>query len=105
MKVHKSEDPPFPEYLRPYIPEGKKLFLAQAVLEIEFSGGTYQVQVEDRSYEPDAYPWAFLQLDSRGIAKDCFCSCESIGMRWDVSISLQLTLGSLIVTKTSTYPL
>ncbi len=79
MTLRKGEDPPLPEYLRPFLKGAKKLFEEGAVKEIEFSGGTYQVQVGDLHYEPSSYPWAFLQIDTRGLIKDSFCSCESIG--------------------------
>ena len=36
-----------------------------SVGEVEFSGSTYQVQVGGF--------WAFLQLESKGNIKDCFC--------------------------------
>ncbi len=79
MTLREGDDPPLPEYLRPYLQGGKKLFDEEAVGEIEFSGGTYQIQVQDTVYEPESYPWAFLQLDNRGLIKDAFCSCESVG--------------------------
>src|SRR5690606_21266173 len=45
-----------------------------AIGNIEFSGGTYQVQVKDLDTGEDA--WSFLQFDTRGKLKDRFCSCE-----------------------------
>lgn len=62
-----------------HIPESFKKLLPIAkrceAIDIEFSGGTYQVQIAD----PDTKrkDWAFLQLDPRGRLKDCFCSCEN----------------------------
>lgn len=79
MTLRDGDDPPLPDYLRPYLKSAKKLFEGHAVKDIEFSGGTYQVQVQDPAYEPESSPWAFLQIDTRGITKDSFCSCESVG--------------------------
>lgn len=61
-----------PEILEPYQSKAKKLIEKGCVKEIEFSGGTYQVQVVDGGHEC----WAFVQLDDRGQVKDSFCSCE-----------------------------
>jgi len=63
-----------PDILTPFIKEGKKLNQHGFVREIEFSGGTYQVQVFD---ENENEVWAFLQLDKHNVLKDCFCSCQS----------------------------
>lgn len=61
-----------PEVLEPYQSKAKRLIAEGCVKEIEFSQGTYQVQVIDGKQEA----WAFLQLDERGQVKDSFCSCE-----------------------------
>ena len=63
-----------PEILKPFIEAGKKLNEHQSVKEVEFSGGTYQIQVLDEEKQEPV--WAFLQLDKRNILKDCFCSCQ-----------------------------
>ena len=63
-----------PEILKPYIEAGKRLNELGLVREIEFSGGTYQIQVFDENGENEV--WAFLQLDKRNQLKDCFCSCD-----------------------------
>lgn len=63
---------PIPEVLEPYQSKAKKLIDKGCVKEIEFSGGTYQVQVVEEGREC----WAFVQLDDRGQVKDSFCSCE-----------------------------
>jgi len=63
-----------PEILKPYIEAGKRLNELGLVREIEFSGGTYQIQVFNENEEREV--WAFLQLDKRNSLKDCFCSCE-----------------------------
>jgi superfamily II DNA or RNA helicase len=44
------------------------------VADIEFSGGTYQVQVVDGDEEY----WPFLQFDSSGEVQDAFCGCASV---------------------------
>ncbi len=63
-----------PEILKPFIEAGKRLNELGLVKEIEFSGGTYQIQVFDESENQEV--WAFLQLDKRNVLKDCFCSCR-----------------------------
>lgn len=63
-----------PEIIKPYENSAKKLITSGAVGDVEFSGGTYQVQVKDPNLKKDV--WAFLQLDGKGQLKDCFCSCE-----------------------------
>jgi len=63
-----------PEYLRAFQSEAEQLLASGSVHEIEFSGSTYQVQIIDPNTQNEQ--WAFLQLDSKGEIKDCFCSCE-----------------------------
>src|SRR5262245_19118599 len=63
-----------PEILEPFHKEAEKLLSKGAVHEIEFSGGTYQIEVTDPKSKQEN--WAFLQLDARGQLKDYFCSCE-----------------------------
>lgn len=58
----------FPKFLHPFKEQAESYLEKGLVKDIEFSDGTYQVQVEDA--------WAFLQLDHRGQIKDCFCSCR-----------------------------
>ncbi len=54
--------------------QARALLTSKGVKEIQFSRGTYQVQVVDTS---GTY-WVFLQYDDEGVAlKDGFCSCES----------------------------
>ena len=64
-----------PEFLKSFTPSARKLIAQGRVRDIEFSGGTYQVQVIDPKQDEEL--WAFLQLDSRGQIKDAFCSCET----------------------------
>lgn len=63
-----------PKFLLPFQNEAKGYILNGQVRDVEFSGGTYQVLVIDTKSKEEV--WAFLQLDSRGQIKDCFCSCE-----------------------------
>lgn len=63
-----------PGFLKKFREQAKQILKDGLVGEIEFSGGTYQVQVTDPATRKEA--WAFLQLDARGQVKDCFCSCE-----------------------------
>lgn len=62
-----------------HIPSNFKKLLPQAkrfsALDIEFSSGTYQVEIADPDTKHNQ--WAFIQLDQRGRLKDCFCSCEN----------------------------
>lgn len=63
-----------PDYLRKQINPAQKLIESGFVRDIEFSGGTYQVQVIDPKTDDEC--WAFMQLDQRGKLRDHFCSCE-----------------------------
>lgn len=63
-----------PSSLQSFQKEAEKIIKNQGILDVEFSGPTYQVQVKDSS---SAKPiWAFLQLDNKGILRDAFCSHE-----------------------------
>lgn len=53
-----------PSNLRPFEKEAAHLHAK----EIEFSGATYQVLIDEC--------WVFLQLEGKGQIKDIFCSCE-----------------------------
>lgn len=63
-----------PEFLKPFQKEAEDYLAKGCVKDIEFSGGTYQVQVADPKSKEVV--WAFIQLDNRGHIKDSFCSCE-----------------------------
>ena len=67
-------NPGFPDYLKRYLPEAEKALSQGLVKDIEFSGSTYQVLVEDGHSHKDF--WVFLQLNGKGHIKDAFCSCE-----------------------------
>lgn len=63
-----------PEFLREFRVEAERILSDGLIGQIEFSGSTYQVQVQDPASNKEV--WAFLQLDPQGYIKDCFCSCE-----------------------------
>lgn len=63
-----------PDFLQPFRTKAQAYLKNNLIGDIEFSGGTYQVQVKEK--DSDQEVWAFLQLDNRGQIKDCFCSCE-----------------------------
>ncbi|MBS0272690.1 MAG: DEAD/DEAH box helicase [Proteobacteria bacterium] len=65
-----------PDDLRPYRREAERALNQGAVKDIEFSGSTYQVLVEDPSSREDF--WVFLQLEGKGEIKDAFCSGEHV---------------------------
>lgn len=60
-----------PDSFKPLIPTAERC----KATDLEFSGGTYQVQIADPDTQQEE--WAFIQLDPRGRLKDCFCSCEN----------------------------
>jgi SNF2 family DNA or RNA helicase len=64
-----------PEFLRPFKAMAEQYIEQGHIHDIVFSGNTYQVQVFDS--KTDKYYWAFLQLNAKGLIKDCFCSCEA----------------------------
>lgn len=67
-------DPQIPKELHSYLSQGKLLVANGLVHIIEFSGSTYQIQVEDVKNQQEN--WVFLQLNEKGAIKDSFCSCE-----------------------------
>ncbi len=67
---------PLPEDLRPYRREAERALNQGAIKDIEFSGSTYQVLVEDLSSGQDF--WVFLQLEGKGEIKDAFCSGDHL---------------------------
>ncbi len=64
----------WPDYLKPYRKQAEQVLSEGAICDIEFSGSTYQIEVKDLIAK-QAF-WTFIQLDTRGQIKDCFCSCE-----------------------------
>jgi superfamily II DNA or RNA helicase len=67
---------PLPDDLKPYRREAEHAIHYGAVQDIEFSGSTYQVLVED----PQSHQsfWVFLQLEGKGEIKDAFCSGDHV---------------------------
>ena len=59
-------------FLEKYRAEGQALLDGGNVKSIVFSGGTYQVEVQDG----EEY-WPFLQIDDEGEVKDAFCTCSN----------------------------
>lgn len=62
-----------PEELKSYQNEAESEIQRGAVKEIEFSGSTYQVLVENSELQKF---WVFLQLNGKNEIKDAFCSGE-----------------------------
>lgn len=89
-----------PDFLLPFKDKAKEYISKACVRDIEFSGGTYQVQLID----PDTQKkeWAFLQLDQRGNIKDCFCSCEKAE---DLDYCEHIAAAFLSIYNDQSYPL
>ncbi len=66
--------PLLPEILLPFQAAAEAIIAEGLVKAVEFSGGTYQIQIEDRESEDSV--WTFLQLNEKQKLKDCFCSCQ-----------------------------
>ncbi|TXI40574.1 MAG: DEAD/DEAH box helicase [Nitrosomonas sp.] len=63
-----------PVLLKSYLRPANRLIKQGAVKDVEFSGATYQVLVQES--EDIEGVWAFMQLDDNGGIKDCFCACD-----------------------------
>lgn len=63
-----------PDALEPYRSQAEDELRKGAVKDIEFSGSTYQVLVEDSRLLQKI--WVFIQLDVNGAIQDSFCSDE-----------------------------
>src|ERR1700722_19403382 len=63
-----------PDFLKQFQKQAEDYLAKGCVKDIEFSGGTYQIQVVDPKSKESV--WAFIQLDNRGHIKDSFCCCE-----------------------------
>ncbi len=61
-------------FLEKYQEIAEKWLEKGAIKEIEFSGSTYQVLVEEKPGGPSY--WVFLQFEGKGELRDFFCSCE-----------------------------
>ena len=91
---------PLPAVLKPFHKEGEKLLKEGKVKQVEFSSGTYQVQVEDDPKHQDI--WSFIQLDDRDRLKDSFCSCDESE---DVAACPHLAAAYLHIFNNSKLPL
>ena len=88
-----------PEPLQSFMVQAKRCIARGLVGEIEFAGGTYQVQVTDPIGEK---AWAFLQFDSKNVLIDGFCSCEGDK---DVSACIHLAAAYLRIFHGHSHPL
>lgn len=87
-----------PAVLQPFQKAGVKLLQEGKVKQVEFSGGTYQVEVQDG----DQNAWAFIQLDDRNHLKDSFCSCDESE---DVAACPHLAAAFLYIFNGTSFPL
>ncbi len=65
---------PLPRLLKRYQKQAEEWLSSGFVKDIEFSGTTYQVLVNDPLALKDE--WAFIQLDELGKLENSFCSCQ-----------------------------
>ncbi|MFI0435404.1 MAG: DEAD/DEAH box helicase [Parachlamydiaceae bacterium] len=91
---------PLPISLEPYREEAEKALQKKSVKEIEFSGSTYQVLVEDPFTLCTV--WVFLQLEGKGDIKDAFCSADH---HCDASDCLHLAIAYLALFNQTSEPL
>jgi superfamily II DNA or RNA helicase len=63
-----------PKRLKAYEEKAKFLLDSGAVGEVEFSEGTYQIQILKK--DESGGEWVFLQLDPQGRLLDSFCTCS-----------------------------
>lgn len=89
-----------PEPLQAFTVQAKRCIARGLIGEIEFAGGTYQVQVTDPSSGEKV--WAFLQFDSKNTLRDSFCSCEGAK---DVSACVHLAAAYLRIFHGHSHPL
>lgn len=91
---------PLPAVLKPFQKTGENLLKEGRVKQIEFSGGTYQVQVTDDKSTKEA--WSFIQLDDHNKLKDSFCSCDESE---DVAACAHLAASYLYIFNNTRLPL
>jgi len=89
-----------PDYLIPFQQEAEKAIANGLVKDIEFSGPTYQILIEDPASHEEF--WVFLQLKHQGELKDAFCSKEEIH---DTIGCLHLAIAYLSLFDKSEHPL
>ena len=91
---------PLPDELKSYRRQAERELNRGAVKDIEFSGSTYQVLVEDPQSHENF--WVFLQLEGIGEIKDAFCSADHLS---ESSGCLHLTIAYLSLFKEFSEPL
>lgn len=89
-----------PDFLLPFLAEASQALAKGCVKEIEFSGPTYQVQVEDPKTQVKI--WVFLQLDEKGLIKDAFCTCDE---SYESSSCIHLAIAYLGIYGSHSQPL
>ncbi len=89
-----------PDYLLPFHRDAEKAIEDGLVKDIEFSGPTYQILIEDPASHEEF--WVFLQLKNQGEIKDAFCSKEEIH---DTLGCLHLAIAYLSLFHKSEHPL
>jgi superfamily II DNA or RNA helicase len=63
-----------PDNLKPFKKAAREYLEMELIKNIEFSGPTYQILMQDRQSGQNA--WIFLQLDEHGQIGDCLCDYE-----------------------------
>jgi SNF2 family DNA or RNA helicase len=89
-----------PNFLSSYLAEADRALAQGNVKEIEFSGPTYQVLVEDPKTQSKI--WVFLQLNERGLIKDAFCTCDE---SYESSSCVHLAIAYLSIYGSHSEPL
>ena len=113
----------FPEYLEPFRKEARILFFKKKVLEIIFSGPTYQIRVDDvypnklknreftdaesTRFDSDSstcsgMTWVFVQLDQERRVKDIFCQCDKCQ---EEGACIHMALALIAIADDGTLPL
>lgn len=89
-----------PSHLSSFQNEAEQSLKQNLVKDIEFSGSTYQILVEDLHTHKEY--WVFLQLEGNDKIRDAFCSCED---GHNLSGCLHLAVAHLSLFNGHTYPL
>lgn len=90
----------FPKELKIYEEQAYESLAKKLIKEVEFSGSTYQVLVEDLFTHQNH--WVFIQLEANGQIKDAFCSHEEIE---ESPCCLHLAAAYLFLFKETSQPL
>jgi SNF2 family DNA or RNA helicase len=89
-----------PKELQIYQKQAQESLAKHLVKDVEFSGSTYQVLVEDVQTHQDN--WVFMQLEANGQIKDAFCAHEE---NQEPSHCLHLAVAYLSLFKDTVQPL